>query len=396
MNRIQESHPRSAWLLMASGFFERLGHYGFRAFIVSYLLSETINMERSEALEMYAHYTGAYILAGLVGGVLGDFILGNRTTSIVGAVSIVLGMIVFLIPNIAGIYAGFMLVFIGEGLYTPNVHALFAKEYLSRKKLMVGGFMGLLFFVNVGAFLAPMLIGGVGKEVSYQSGIILAGGVTLLSLLCLFLAKLEKPNMELTSISWKKSRAILITSIAMLSFIGIGTYMLNTFDPTLEHRRPLWEALNDAGMNINLIEEVLSFVFLGIGFLLWTYYYSSLFHKMMLGFALTSLAFLFYLLDGFLASEGLEVLYFSGVLLIAFADMFIAPLLFSVIGSFAKPQYFASLMGLCKAVALVFLPFAWLLDLLPDSAATGMGIVVLVLLAFSVVSWRLKGREDLK
>lgn len=98
-------------------------------------------------------------LSYLIGGILGDLLLGNRWTAIIGGGCMILGSFLFFFDSSLYRLVPIILFIIGCGLYDSNLKAMFAKEYLHDKRLFDSGFTLLYVFINIGSFFGALLIG---------------------------------------------------------------------------------------------------------------------------------------------------------------------------------------------------------------------------------------------
>ncbi|HIC30949.1 MAG TPA: MFS transporter, partial [Flavobacteriaceae bacterium] len=88
-------HPSGLFVLFFTEMWERFSYYGMRAllvlFLVSSLLDEGWGWERSDALVLYAWYTGLVYLTPIIGGFLADKVFGYRKAVVLGAFIMTLG-----------------------------------------------------------------------------------------------------------------------------------------------------------------------------------------------------------------------------------------------------------------------------------------------------------------
>ena len=89
MNRITiaNKHARESNFLLVSKALERSGYYGIRALMVLYVTGSTFELSRADALELYSLFTGGYYISVIVGGFLGDLLIGNKRVDIYGNIS---------------------------------------------------------------------------------------------------------------------------------------------------------------------------------------------------------------------------------------------------------------------------------------------------------------------
>ena len=175
----------NSFVLMASKALERGGYYGIRSLIVIYMTSEVMAMESGQALKIYGYIATILIGTEIVGGLLGDLVLGNKIVAIIGAAIQAIGAFVLCIPSEYALYGAIGLIGLGAGLYSPNVLGMFGKNYFRRDKLMDSGFTFWYLALNAGAFIGIMIIASLGEK-NFTLGFILGGIFHLIACGALF------------------------------------------------------------------------------------------------------------------------------------------------------------------------------------------------------------------
>ena len=120
-----KNYDIEAFYYTFSKMLERASYYGFRSLLVFYLVEESLNLKNGEALTIYAWFTGSIIVSQIFGAVLGDLIIGNKKSIIVGGIIQAVGLFVLCASSITFFYLGLILVVLGSGFYTPNIFSNF-------------------------------------------------------------------------------------------------------------------------------------------------------------------------------------------------------------------------------------------------------------------------------
>ncbi|MFJ3977828.1 peptide MFS transporter [Streptomyces sp. NPDC090021] len=189
-------HPRALATLFMTEMWERLSFYGMRALLVYYLISGGpdgvkahlhgggLGMTLAAATAVYSVYSATVYLMTMPGGWVADRLWGPHRTVLVGGVVIMAGHFTLAVPGPAAFFAGLALVTVGTGLLKANVSTmvghLYDGLYDHRRD---SGFTLFYVGINLGAFLAPLLIGTVGELVSWHLGFALSGVGMALGLL---------------------------------------------------------------------------------------------------------------------------------------------------------------------------------------------------------------------
>jgi len=348
---IKATHAQAILTISLARFAERASYYGLRALIVLYMVGETFEMERSEALKIYGIFTAVLVFSQLLGAVLGDLVLGSKRGIIIGGCLQALGAFSLCIPNTIGLYLGIGLTVLGGGLYTPNIIAFFGKHYLTKTKLLDSGFTILYLAVNLGAFLGILLIGIIGERFAYSYGFGTAGILALISTILIAITKdvdLPKKQKFDQSIG---SRIVKI--ILALLFIAVfwSLYELSGYALSdIQYKAS--EQFSDL-MSLGLWRSVPSigvFPISIIAILIWMRFYSNQFFKVAIGFFAAALSFgLLYLIPESLEGKHL-IFFFGALLLLSIAEVYIAPIIHAVITKHTHHKFLAIV------IAVSFLP----------------------------------------
>ncbi len=346
-----QTHSKEAFLLATSRMLERTSYYGLRSIIILHMVSETHKMDYMDAFSIYGIFTTAIIFSEIIGALLGDLVIGNRTTMITGGILQAIGAFSFCIPSTTGLYAGWILLVIGSGLYGPNILSNFGKTYLSKTKLLDAGFTIFYFAVNLGAFLGVLLIGLVGDKYGWNAGFITAGIIMLASVTLLLFSE-EKKHSQSVKNALSMNRRVAHISIAVVC-LGVfwAIYEIPSFRGAeiISELREIsaWGIPKDLWTSMNVIFLLTTSILLII---LWTKFYSSPFFKLMIGFILGTLSFAVLLLIPEIPTEEHTALYLISILFLAISEIHIAPIILSVLTQYSNPKYLAIL------ISLAFLP----------------------------------------
>ena len=165
------SQPKSLRTLFFTEMWERFSYYGMRALLVLYLVKSQ-NYSELEAIHIYAIYTGLVYLTPIIGGYLSDRYLGQQKAVLIGGITMMLGHIFMASPAFLNLALGMLIV--GNGFFKPNISSLLGKFYMEDDPRRDGGFSFFYIGINVGAFVAPLLIGYVGETISWHYGFSIA------------------------------------------------------------------------------------------------------------------------------------------------------------------------------------------------------------------------------
>jgi POT family proton-dependent oligopeptide transporter len=175
-------HPSGLFVLFFTEMWERFSFYGMRAILVLYLTALTtdefnpgLGWTSKEALALYGWYTMMVYFMGIFGGYIADNWLGQKKSVIVGGVLIILGQFSLAIAGMATFYAGLILIVSGVGMLKPNISTMVGSLYPAGDARRDSGFTIFYIGINIGAVLAPLIVGYFGEKVDWHLGFSLAG-----------------------------------------------------------------------------------------------------------------------------------------------------------------------------------------------------------------------------
>jgi proton-dependent oligopeptide transporter, POT family len=169
-------HPRGLATLFLTEMWERFSFYGMRSILVLFLAAPAaehgLGLADGTAKALAGVYSAMVYLVTLPGGWIADRILGPRPSVLYGGVIIMLGHIAMAMPGGAGfVYLGLTLIIAGTGLLKPNIATLVGHLYGEDEDARRdAGFSIFYMGINLGAFLAPLVVGTLGQKVSWHLG----------------------------------------------------------------------------------------------------------------------------------------------------------------------------------------------------------------------------------
>ncbi|WDF83430.1 peptide MFS transporter [Lacticaseibacillus pabuli] len=171
--------PRGLATLSFTEFWERFSYYGMKAILLYYMYFAVskggLGMDRATAMSVTAIYGSLVFLSSIIGGFVADRIWGGHRTVFVGGVFIMFGHIVLALPfGEAALFTSIALIVIGTGLLKPNISEMVGGLYKEDDVRRDSGFSILVMGINLGSFIAPLLVGWLGQRVNFHLGFSLA------------------------------------------------------------------------------------------------------------------------------------------------------------------------------------------------------------------------------
>jgi len=216
-----------------------------RAILVLYLITppdgETppgggLGFSDADAAAIYGTYASLVYLLPLLGGWVSDRLTGPRRAVLFGGIVIASGHFLMAVPFEPLFWTGLLVIALGTGLLKPSVSAMVGGLYAPGDTRRDGGFSIFYMGINLGALIAPLIVGYLGEDINWHLGFAVAG-VGMLIGLAQYLA----------------------------GYRGLGSVGLAATNPATppERRRAGIQAL--AGLAIIAVVLVIAFGVLGLG-----------------------------------------------------------------------------------------------------------------------------------
>ena len=186
----KQTQPTGLWLICATEAFERFSYYAMRALLILYFVY-ALKIERSQAANLYGTFTSLVYLSGIIGGYVADRFIGQKQAIIYGALMIIAGQFLLGFESIGIIYSALGFLIMGNGFFKISITTLVGTLYEKQDPRRDGGFTIFYMAVNLGAFLAAIIGGGIGEKFGWRYGFWTAGLAMIVGLI-IFLWGKEK------------------------------------------------------------------------------------------------------------------------------------------------------------------------------------------------------------
>jgi proton-dependent oligopeptide transporter, POT family len=159
--------------------WERFSFYGMQGILLIYLYYTAdrggLGIDQSTATSIVGAYGGLVYLSTILGAWLADRLLGAERTLFYSAIVVMTGHIALaLIPGLAGVAVGLVLIAIGSGGVKANATSLVGTLYAEDDDRRDGGFSLFYLGINLGALVGPLLTGLLQENVGFHYGFGLA------------------------------------------------------------------------------------------------------------------------------------------------------------------------------------------------------------------------------
>jgi len=154
-----KKHPTGLAFIFFTEMWERVGFYTLMALLVLYM-DKVLGWNDSRKGDSYGLFLALCYFMPLVGGWLGDRVLGQTLTVRAGAVLMAFGYIGLAVSSahqVTTFYIGLLLVAVGTGIFKVNMAVLVGNLYTDKAHLKDAAFNIYYMGVNLGAMIAPLV-----------------------------------------------------------------------------------------------------------------------------------------------------------------------------------------------------------------------------------------------
>jgi POT family proton-dependent oligopeptide transporter len=166
-------HPKALVPLFFVELWERFSYYGMRSILILYMTTAAaqggLGFDTKQASSIYGWYTMAVYLTALPGGWIADYLTGARLAVLIGGIIIACGHFSMVFHSTSFVFLGMGLIAIGTGLLKPNISVMVGNLYRDNDPRRDSGFSIFYMGINVGALLAPLVVGFLAKTQTFKS-----------------------------------------------------------------------------------------------------------------------------------------------------------------------------------------------------------------------------------
>jgi proton-dependent oligopeptide transporter, POT family len=239
-------HPKGLFTLFFTEFWERFSYYGMKAILVYYMYYSVskggLGLDEQTSLAIVSIYGSLVYMAGIIGGWFADRVFGTSKAVFYGGILIMFGHIALAIPgSVSMFFVSMVLIVLGTGLLKPNVSSVVGEMYAETDDRRDAGFSIYYMGINLGAFVAPLIVGTVGMNINFHLGFGLAAVGMFLGLVLFMTTKKKNLGLAGTTVSnplssKEKKRfsiiivlAVIVIGIILAILIPAGKFSFGTF-----------------------------------------------------------------------------------------------------------------------------------------------------------------------
>ncbi|GAA3452048.1 peptide MFS transporter [Dactylosporangium matsuzakiense] len=171
--------PRVLANLFGVELWERFSFYGMQGILLIYLYYSAarggLGVDETTATSIVGAYGGAVYLSTILGAWAADRLFGPERVLFASAALVMAGHICLaVLPGLAGVAAGLILIAVGSGGVKANATALVGGLYSPDDPRRDAGFSLFYLGINLGALAGPLLTGLLQQEAGFHYGFALA------------------------------------------------------------------------------------------------------------------------------------------------------------------------------------------------------------------------------
>jgi proton-dependent oligopeptide transporter, POT family len=172
-------HPRGLATLFFTEMWERFSYYGIRALLILYMTAAPaqhgLGLNVPTAGAIYGLFTACAYVFSLPAGWIADRFLGQQRSVVLGGLLIAAGNFGMTAPAFGSFLLSLLSIAIGTGFLKTSCTTTVGFLYKQGDPRRDAGFSLYYVGINIGAGIAPLVLGYVGQRVNFRYGFALAG-----------------------------------------------------------------------------------------------------------------------------------------------------------------------------------------------------------------------------
>lgn len=257
------NHPRGLWILTGTELWDRISFHGMQALLVLYMVDYLLLPEhvgdvagfqpvrraiesltgplsaQALAAQIFGLYVGLIYFAPILGGALGDRVIGRRAGVVAGGLLLTAGH--FCMAFDATFLVALFLLIAGAGLLRGNLAPQVTALYPPSDPKQADAFQIFYVGINLGAFIAPLITGTLAVLYGWHFGFGFAGlgmlvGVALYCAGQRFLPREARGparvgrSSPLTPADWRRIAALGVLFLVAVCFWTAQTQVWNMYN----------------------------------------------------------------------------------------------------------------------------------------------------------------------
>lgn len=165
-----KEQPRAFRMIFMLELWERFGFYAVQGILTLFFI-RYLGYSDMEAYYTFGAFSAVVFGLVVIGGYLGDRVLGTKRTIVLGLIVLALGYLSLAITDKEHVFLALGLICVGNGLFKANPSNLLSKCYEENDPRLHGGFTLYYMAINLGSMVAlvvgPSLSSAYGYSMAY-------------------------------------------------------------------------------------------------------------------------------------------------------------------------------------------------------------------------------------
>jgi POT family proton-dependent oligopeptide transporter len=210
--------PKEFFAILAIEFWERFAFYGLQSVAVLFFIKQ-FNLTESESGNLFSSFSALLYALLVIGGYIGDKVLGLKRTYFLGIIFLVIGYGSFGFANSTDLlYFALGLILVGNIFFKTNAGNFVNRCFKPNDPRLDSAFTYFYMSINSGSFFSIIIIPLIAARTSFQFGIACCGGGMAIALVSfLFMRKSFARIDNLVGKAKSRSTSLLFA----IFFIGI-------------------------------------------------------------------------------------------------------------------------------------------------------------------------------
>ena len=228
MQKTKQKHPGAFYTIFMLEIWERFAYIALVGILAVYLTSD-LHMSTAEAFVLYGAFAALVYAFIVLGGYLGDKVLGAKRTILLGLFVLLIGYVLMAVNRIDTVYYAMSFICVGTGLFKSNPSSLLAKCYPQNGSERLHNAFTLFYMaINIGSMLGLFIIPGIAERYGYSAAFSGAVIAILLSIMTFigFGFSLKSVSTEAGERALNL-KALIITIMAVIFLIWLVQKLLN-------------------------------------------------------------------------------------------------------------------------------------------------------------------------
>jgi POT family proton-dependent oligopeptide transporter len=222
--------PKTFYAVLFIEFWERFAFYGLQAVAVLFFIQK-FGLKENEATDLFSSFSALLYALLVVGGYLGDKVLGLRRTYLLGIIFLMVGYGSFgVVSDVHSLYWGMGMVLVGNIFFKTNAGNYVNRCFKPTDPRFDSAFTYFYMSINLGSFFSMIIIPFVAVKTSYGFAIGLCGIGMFVALISYFILHKNFVNSDNEVGKSGQNKFLVMFAISLVGIVlayGLGLLLKN-------------------------------------------------------------------------------------------------------------------------------------------------------------------------